>query len=539
MDSKLTLSFFILFACFAVHAQTIKDDFEGNGTIDNWVGDDCLVKTDLPNPFKTEINNSNTVLEYQDKGGLYANIRFDLTKSLDLAFESVFTFKIYVPSSGITGNQPNQVSLKLQDGKLPQPWSTQSEIIKPLLLDQWQTITIDFAKDSYINLDPGSLPPVQRKDFNRVLIQVNGENNAANVLAYIDDFEHKRAAIVPSIYTKLVWADEFATDGPVSSTHWFQQTQLPAGGSWYNGEIQHYTNRMDNSKVENGVLKVLAKKELFTDQGYTKQYTSARLNSKFAFTYGRVEFRAKLPTGIGTWPAVWMLGKNIDEDGAYWDNLGFGNTPWPACGEIDIMEHWGHNQNYVTSAIHTPSSFGNTVNVGGQTIATASTAFHVYAVEWSPTQIVFSVDSTIHYIYNPTQKNASTWPFDAAHYLIINIAIQPSIAAAFTQSVLEIDYIRVYQESSTGVIKPLAFNQQAIYPNPVSNHLTVPIENTVDNNLFIQVYGVDGKLAMSNRYLVNDQSVFINDLDALKPGVYVLTYSLGDKHYNHRFVKQQ
>ncbi|MCU0442996.1 MAG: family 16 glycosylhydrolase [Bacteroidia bacterium] len=539
MYGKLIPLFLFTLACFASQAQTIKDDFEGNGNISNWVGDDCLVKTDLLNPFKTETNNSNTVLEYQDKGGLYANIRFDLSQNLNLTFESVFTFKIYVPSSGITGNQPNQVSLKLQDGKLPQPWSTQSEIIKPILLDQWQTITIDFAKDSYINLDAGSLPPVQRKDFNRVLIQVNGENNAANVVAYIDDFEQKRAIVAPSIYTELVWSDEFTTDGPVSPTHWFHQTQLPIGGSWYNGEIQHYTNRIANSSVENGVLKLIAQKELFTDQGYTKQYTSARLNSKFAFAYGRVEFRAKLPTGIGTWPAVWMLGKNIDEDGAYWDNLGFGNTPWPACGEIDIMEHWGHNQNYVTSAIHTPSSFGNTVNVGGQTISTASTAFHVYAVEWSPSQIVFSVDSTIHYTYNPSQKSASTWPFDAAHYLIINIAIQPSIAASFTQSALEIDYIRVYQERSTGINTPLAFNQHTIYPNPVTNYLTVPIENPVDNRLFIQVYGVDGKLAMSNVYLVNNQSVYINDLDVLKPGVYVLMYTLGDKHYNHRFVKQQ
>ena len=91
-------------------------------------------------------------------------------------------------------------------------------------------------------------------------------------------------------------------------------------------------------------------KETYNNQGQTKQYTSARLNSKFAFKYGKIVCRAKLPTGIGTWPAIWTLGKNIDENGAYWDNLGFGTKSWPACGEIDIMEHWGSNQNYVQSA---------------------------------------------------------------------------------------------------------------------------------------------------------------------------------------------
>ena len=137
--------------------------------------------------------------------------------------------------------------------------------------------------------------------------------------------------------------------------------------SWYNGELQHYTDRIENSYVQNGHLYLVAKNETFTDQGVTKNYTSARLNSKFAFTYGRIEVRASLPIGEGTWPAIWMLGKNISEPGAYWETQGFGTTSWPACGEIDIMEHWGSDQDYVQSALHTPSSSGNTVNKGGET----------------------------------------------------------------------------------------------------------------------------------------------------------------------------
>jgi beta-glucanase (GH16 family) len=537
MFYKFIVYSLLLISPFWANSQTIKDDFEGNGNIGNWRGDNCLIKTGFQNPFQTSTNSSDNVLEYRDNGGLYANVRFDLTKNLDLSKESIFSFKIFIPSSTISGSQLNQVSLKLQDGKIAEPWSTQSEIIKPLLLDQWQTITFDFAKDKFINLNGGSLPPAQRKDFNRVVIQINGENNRDSVVAYLDDFEHKRTVIAGSIYTKLVWADEFDTNGPVNSSNWFHQTELPTSGSWYNGEIQHYTNRVENSIVENGNLKIIAKKETYADQSYTKHYTSARLNSKFAFKYGRVEFRAKLPSGAGTWPAVWMLGKNIDENGAYWDNLGFGKTVWPACGEIDIMEHWGNNQNFVQSAIHTPSSFGNTINLGGQTISTASTAFHVYTLEWTPTKLVFSVDSNIHYTYNPLQKDPNTWPFDTEQYLLVNIAIQSNISASFTQSALEMDYIRVYQESNTNSTLTDNFKNHILYPNPVNSHLTINFGNIIDSILSVQIYAVDGKLVKSNTYSVENNVIFINELENLNRGIYVLTYSIGNKNYRSRFIK--
>lgn len=230
----------------------------------------------------------------------------------------------------------------------------------------------------------------------------------------------------------------------IDTSKWFQQSQLPNNGSWYNNEQQHYTDRIENSYKSNGTLKIVAIKESFTDQGITKQYTSARLNSKYAFTYGRVEVRAKLPQGAGTWPAIWTLGQNISEPGAYWQTQGYGTTSWPACGEIDIMEHWGNNQNYVQSAMHTPSSSGGTVNKGGQLISTASSQFHVYSMDWSADEIVFEIDGNEHYRYNPTSKNASTWPFDAPQYLLLNFAIEASIANSFTQGQMEIDYVRIY-----------------------------------------------------------------------------------------------
>ena len=231
---------------------------------------------------------------------------------------------------------------------------------------------------------------------------------------------------------------------PIDSTKWFHQTRLPNGSSWFNGEIQHYTDRLSNAYVSDGTLKIVARKESYTDQGVTKQYTSARLNSKFAFQYGRVEFRAKMPIGRGTWPAVWMLGKSISENGTYWANQGYGTTSWPAVGEIDILEHWGRNQGYAQSALHTTSSHGATQNHGGRFISNISSQFHTYSMDWNANRIIFSIDGIEHYRYNPSIKNASNWPFDAEFFFLLNIAIEPNIDSSFIESAMEIDYIRVH-----------------------------------------------------------------------------------------------
>lgn len=533
----------ILFAfllCLPIISQaqiTIQDDFEGNGTITSWGGDDCGINTSFSNPFSQGINTSATVLEYADNGGQYANIRFDVSDNFDLSTNHTFSFKIYVPSSGLTGNQNNQVSLKLQDGTLGAPWSTQSEIVKTITLNQWQTVTFDFQNDNYTNLDAGSLPPTQRTDFNRVLIQINGEDNNDQVIAYLDDFMYDGTLPAPIVFNTLVWSDEFDVDGAIDGTKWFHQTQLPSGGSWYNGEIQHYTNRVDNASVSNGQLNLTAKKEVFTDQGHTKQYTSARLNSKFAFKYGRVEIRAKLPTGAGTWPAIWMLGKNINESGAYWQTQGFGNTSWPACGETDIMEHWGHNQNYVQSAMHTPSSSGGTVNHGGQTVATASTDFHIYAVEWTAEKMVFSVDGMIHYTYNPPVKDASTWPFDAEQYLLLNIAIEPSIDPNFTQDAMEIDYVRIYEQTPVSTVTINNNSSLEYYPNPVEDELNIVLESSIQEAVIFNIYSIDGKLVKTTQQTVSGNTAKLNGLGELTQGVYFVSFQAKEKTYNLKMVK--
>lgn len=196
---KVLLSFSILLIfCNLTYAQTVYDGFEGSGNITTWTGVSCSVNTNLANPYQEGINTSSNVLVYHDTGGQYANAFFDIHGNFQLSASAEFSFKIYVPSSGLTGSQTNQVSLKLQNNKLDQPWSTQATITKPIQLDQWQTVTFNFASDNYVNTNLFSKPPVQRIDFNQVVIQVNGENNNDHVKAYIDDFSYSNNLVVLS-----------------------------------------------------------------------------------------------------------------------------------------------------------------------------------------------------------------------------------------------------------------------------------------------------------------------------------------------------
>ena len=282
------------------------------------------------------------------------------------------------------------------------------------------------------------------------------------LFAFIFLLTQNSIAQVDIVYNDLVWSDEFDTNGAINANNWHHQTQLPEGGGWYNGEVQHYTNKIDNSFVDAGFLNIKAIKETYTDQGVTKQYTSARLNSKFSFLYGRVDVRAKIPTNQGTWPAIWLLGKNVNEDGGYFDAQ-YGTTGWPACGEIDMMEHGitsNKPENYIQSAIHTPSSSGNTVNIGGTIATDLVNNYHVYSMNWSPFQITFLLDGVAYYTYNPEVKNESTWPFNGEQYLLLNIAmggVAGAIPPSFTDASMVIDYVRVYQNTTADTESPTNF----------------------------------------------------------------------------------
>jgi beta-glucanase (GH16 family) len=514
----------------SIQAQAIQDNFEGSGNITTWFGDGLTIDHPFTNPFQSGTNTSANILRYTDDGGQYANARFDANYNFDLTPNSAFTLKIYVPSGSITGSQPNQISLKLQNGDLAEPWTSQCEIIKPLLLNQWQTITFNFATNPYVNYNPTSGNPLNRYDFNRVVIQLNGEGNTDQVLAYIDDYYY--AGSTYPIFDNLVWSDEFDTNGAVNSTKWHHQTQLPNGDSWFNGEIQHYTNRTVNSNVNNGILNIIAKKETYTSQGVTKQHTSARLNSKFAFTYGRMVVRAKLPSGAGTWPAIWMLSRSVIEPGAFWSST-YGTVNWPACGEIDVMEHWGNNQNYVQSAMHTTSSSGNTVNVGGQTVPTASSQFHIYAVDWNSERIIFTVDDVIHYVYNPAVKTAANWPFNSPQYILLNFAIEQNISPAFTQGTMEVDYVRVYQETPLSTAEPIALTESVLYPNPVENRLTIEL-NGNSSEAKGKIYSLLGQELRS--FVINENQNTV-DFSAYQKGIYLVRIQTETATKTYKIIK--
>ncbi|HMP98746.1 MAG TPA: family 16 glycosylhydrolase [Cyclobacteriaceae bacterium] len=228
----------------------------------------------------------------------------------------------------------------------------------------------------------------------------------------------------------LVWSDEFDGSGLPNPDYW--TFDLGQSG-WGNQEIQNYTNNLANVRQEDGKLIIDAFKTGTT-------WTSARVKTqnRISFTYGKIVFRAKLPTGVGTWPALWLLGNNISTVG------------WPACGEIDVMEHIGRNQNVIMAAIHNSSSFGNTVNKGQTINNTASTEFHEYAISWNKDRIIFYVNDVPYYTYNPANKTNATWPFDLPHFLIMNLAIGGTLGGAVDPNLsaarMEIDYVRVYEE---------------------------------------------------------------------------------------------
>lgn len=457
---------------------------------------------------------TNNVGEFNNDGSS-ANQGFyiDLNRSIDLDEEKNLSLSFYSYDTN-----SHSITIKLENGENPDVEVTQT--ISGSSQNNWTALSFDFSNATYTS-NGTSIDATGT--YNRLTIFIDlGVNTSGTYL--IDTINDGSEVTDPNeidiIYTDLVWADEFDTNGAIDAAKWHHQTQLPQGGSWYNGEVQHYTNRIENSSVNNGFLDITAIKESFTDQGQTKQYTSARLNSKFAFTYGRVDVRAKLPFGDGTWPAIWTLGKNINEDGGYWDNQ-YGTVGWPACGELDIMEHGLHPTNQVSVAIHTPSSYGGTVNTSIQTLADVANNFHVYSMNWSPDQITFLIDGVGFYTYNPAVKNDDTWPFYLEQYLLLNIAMGGNGGAIdpnFSQSSMVIDYVRVYQ-NTTASTEDVFANKFSVYPNPSSDVLNIRTNEPIDK---VELYNTIGQLIVAKKTTnVNISSINI--------GVYILKIYSGNR----------
>ena len=244
----------------------------------------------------------------------------------------------------------------------------------------------------------------------------------------------------------LVWHDEFDYDGKLDQDKWHHQIIPPNNGSWWNNEVQHYTNNIKNSFVSDGTMKIVAIKENYTVDNSIKNYTSARLNSKFGFKYGRVDVRAKLPSTRGTWPAIWTLGTNINEVGNYFGDSE-GSIGWPKCGEIDIMEQNGWNKNELIGHFHYANPQGQYANYGNVTsISNTSGQYHIYSLEWTDKIIRILVDNK-EFV---SLTNDGNVPYDNRHYLLLNIAIGGNLGGdidpSFSQDRMEVDYVRVFQK---------------------------------------------------------------------------------------------
>ncbi len=274
----------------------------------------------------------------------------------------------------------------------------------------------------------------------------------------------------------LVWSDEFNQAGTPNPLNWTYDLGTGDGG-WGNREIQVYTDNNENVRVEDGHLVINARKN------NAGQWTSARVKSqgRQSFQYGRIEFRAKLPAGSGTWPALWMLGDNITQVG------------WPRSGEIDVMEHVGKDPGKIHGSLHSLSSSGNTQNTGSTTIPSFASEFHVYSAEWTPQSITFKVDDVAYYVYAPNPKNVDNWPFNQSFFLIMNIAMggnfgsDPQYESGDQRNGVDpnlsfaemlVDYVRVYQELTEA---PKISGDSIVEPNSQGVQYNVPVQGGTFN----------------------------------------------------------
>lgn len=236
----------------------------------------------------------------------------------------------------------------------------------------------------------------------------------------------------------LVWKDEFNYKGLPDSTKW---TYDVGGNGWGNNEREYYTNkRKENARVEKGKLIIEARRE----KKDSMNYTSARLltRGKASWQYGKIEVRAKLPKGKGSWPAIWMLAENMKE--------------WPDDGEIDIMEHVGFHPGYIHGSIHCKKYYHviGTQKTDTVYVPDCSSAYHVYSLEWDKETIKVGVDGKVYFSFANEHKGYEYWPFDNRMHLILNIAVggnwggQKGIDDTSLPWRMEIDYVRVYQKTN-------------------------------------------------------------------------------------------
>jgi beta-glucanase (GH16 family) len=249
-------------------------------------------------------------------------------------------------------------------------------------------------------------------------------------------------AVAPAANGKLLWAEEFS--GPAGSLPQSSHWGFDVGTDWGNAQLEYDTARPANVSLDGqGNLAITARRESYL--GST--YTSGRITTRglFSQTHGRIEARMKLPTGRGLWPAFWLLGADL------------ATNPWPACGEIDIMEYRGQEPAVVHGSLHGPGYSGGGARTRSYTLpggARFDGGYHVFAVEWKANQITWLVDGVPYQVLTPASLPSGTrWVFEHPFFIILNLAVggnyvgPPDAGTVFPQTLL-VDYVRVYQVAS-------------------------------------------------------------------------------------------
>ncbi len=262
------------------------------------------------------------------------------------------------------------------------------------------------------------------------VVEIDIETDQADVFI-LKDISLKRKPL------EMVWNDEFEIDGLPDPEKWGYDV---GGTGWGNGERQYYTSSdIDNAFIRDGILTIAALKEDLA----TNAYSSARLitREKFDTKYKRIEVMAKLPDGIGTWPAIWML------------PTGRLYGTWPDSGEIDIMEHVGYDPDIIHGTMHTTTynHMKNTQKAGLLHVPDSREAFHRYTIDWTSYEIDFYVDDTLYFTYDNDGSGPASWPYDEDFYLILCLAVggswggQQGIDDTAFPATMEIDYVRYYE----------------------------------------------------------------------------------------------
>lgn len=317
----------------------------------------------------------------------------------------------------------------------------------------------------------------------------------------------------------LVWSDEFNNDGSIDTQKWGYEL-----GYIRNNELQYYTNRASNSTVRNGCLEIIAQKEAYN--GYN--YTSASINTKgkFSWTYGKIEARIKLPLGQGYWPAFWTLGTNINQIG------------WPACGEIDIMEHinseafihgTAHWSGITNSHVSAPSAISTNIDF---------TDFHVYSIVWTPNAIVWFVDNIQFCTLNILDGINGTSELNLQHYILLNLAIGGSWPGAPTTSTvfpatMFVDYVRVYQVPPSAITEIKKNNDDLLIKISEGN-CTVKLPQIVSEFEF-SILDIQGRYLFKTKVYNSDEANL--NFKPYKERIYVAKVYAEGKTLSKRFVK--